>query len=164
MTAEPAFQLAQINIARFRLPAEHVANRDFMDALDVVNAIAEASDGFVWRLTGDGNDATDVPVNDDPHVIANMSVWRDLDALAAFVYRQPDHLAIMKRRKEWFDHIGVYQVLWWVPAGHRPTVAEGMARLAQLEENGPLADAFTFKRPFAAPDGTPALPVQDECA
>ena len=158
------FELAQINIARFRLPADHVANRDFMDALDGVNAIAEASDGFVWRLAGDGNNATDVPVTDDPHVIANMSVWRDLDALAAFVYRQPDHLSMMKRRKEWFDHIGIYQVLWWVPAGHRPTVAEGMARLALLEAHGPAAEAFTFKRPFAAPDGTPALPVQDECA
>jgi hypothetical protein len=164
MTAEPAFQLAQINIARFRLPADHVANRDFMDALDGVNAIAEASDGFIWRLTGDGNDATDVPVTDDPLVIPNMSVWRDLDALAAFVYRQPAHLSIMRRRKEWFGHIAVYQVLWWVPAGHRPTVAEGMARLALLEANGPTAEGFTFKRPFAAPDGTPASPVQDECA
>lgn len=158
------YELAQINIARFRLPPEHVANRDFMDALDAVNAIAEASEGFVWRLTGEGNDATDVPVDDDPHVIANMSVWRDLDALAAFVYRQPGHLAIMKRRKEWFDPIGVYQVLWWVPAGHRPTVAEGLARLAALAAEGSTAEAFTFKQPFAAPDGTPALPVQDECA
>lgn len=159
-----AYELAQINIARFRLPADHIANRDFMDALDGVNAIAEASDGFVWRLTGDGNDATDVAVTEDPLVIPNMSVWRDLDALAAFVYRQPDHLAIMRRRKEWFDHIAVYQVLWWVPAGHRPSVAEGMARLAIVEAGGATAEAFTFKRPFAAPDGMPALPVQDECA
>lgn len=158
------YELAQINIARFRLPADHVANRDFMAALDGVNAIAEASDGFIWRLTGEGNDATDVAVTDDPLVIPNMSVWRDLDALAAFVYRQPEHLSIMRRRKEWFDHIAVYQVLWWVPAGHRPTVAEGMARLAMLEAIGAGPEAFTFKQPFAAPDGTPALPVQDECA
>ncbi len=158
------YQLAQINIARFRLPAEHVANRNFMDALDAVNAIAEASDGFVWRLVGEGNDATDVAVNDDPHVIANMSVWRDVKALAAFVYRAPEHLAIMRRRKEWFDHIAVFQVLWWVPVGHRPTVAEGLACIDKLAANGSTAAAFTFKQPFAAPDGTPALPVQDECA
>lgn len=158
------YELAQINIARFRLPADHVANRDFMDALDAVNAIAEASDGFVWRLVGEGNDATDVAVNDDPHVIANMSVWRDVDALAAFVYRAPEHLAIMRRRKEWFDHIAVFQALWWVPAGHRPPVAEGMTRIDMLAANGSTAEAFTFKQPFAAPDGTPALPVQDECA
>ncbi|MGQ2935597.1 MAG: DUF3291 domain-containing protein [Sphingopyxis sp.] len=164
MPVEPAFQLAQINIGRFRLPPEHVANRDFMDALDHVNAVAEAADGFVWRLTGEGNNATDVPVTDDPHLIANMSVWRDIDALAAYVYRTPDHLTVMKRRKEWFDHMAVYQALWWVPAGHRPTVAEGMARIAMLDANGPTAEAFTFKQPFAAPDGTPALPIQDECA
>ena len=64
-----AYELAQINIGRFRLPPDHVANRDFMDALDHVNAVAEAADGFVWRLTGDGNNATDVPVTDDPHLI-----------------------------------------------------------------------------------------------
>ena len=158
------YELAQINIARFRLPADHVANRDFMDALDAVNAIAGARDGFVWRLVGEGNDATDVAVNDDPHVIANMSVWRDVAALAAFVYRDTEHLAIMRRRKEWFDHIAVFQALWWVPAGHFPTVAEGVARIDMLAANGPTADAFTFRQPFAAPDGTPALPVQDECA
>ena len=82
-----AYELAQINIGRFRLPPDHVANRDFMDALDHVNAVAEAADGFVWRLTGEGNNATDVPVTDDPQLIANMSVWRDIDALAAYVYR-----------------------------------------------------------------------------
>lgn len=164
MTADPAFQLAQINVARFRLPPDHVANRDFMDALDHVNALAEGSDGFIWRLVGEGGDATDVPVADDPHLIANMSVWRDVDALAAFVYRDPDHLAIMRRRKEWFDHMDAFQALWWVPAGHRPTVAEGMGRVAHLAAHGPSAHAFTFKQPFAAPDGMPAAPVQDECA
>jgi hypothetical protein len=158
------YELAQINISRFRLPAEHVANRDFMDALDHVNAVAEAADGFIWRLIGEGNNATDVAVTDDPLVIANMSVWRDLDALAAYVYRTSDHLAIMKRRKEWFDHKDSRVALWWVPAGHRPTVAEGLARIAMLDANGPSAEAFSFKRPFAAPDGTPALPIEDECA
>lgn len=157
-------ELAQINISRFRLPADHVANRDFMDALDHVNAVAEAADGFVWRLVGEGNNATDVAVTDDPHVIANMSVWRDIDALAAYVYRTPDHLAIMRRRKEWFDHGQSYMALWWVAAGHRPTLAEGLARIAALEAKGPTAEAFSFRRPFAAPDGTPALPVRDECA
>ena len=146
-----AYELAQMNIARFRLPADHVANRDFMAALDGVNAIAEASDGFVWRLTGEGNDATDVAVTDDPLVIPNMSVWRDLDALAAFVYRQPEHLSIMRRRKEWFDHMAVYQVLWWVPAEHRPSVVEAAERLAHLREYGATVQAFTFRHAFTAP-------------
>ena len=156
--------LAQINVARLLHPEGDERVAEFFANLDRVNALAEQSDGFVWRLTGEGNNATDVPVTDDPHLIANMSVWRDIDALAAYVYRTPDHLTVMKRRKEWFEHMAVYQALWWVPVGHRPTVAEGMARIATIEALGPTAEAFTFKRPFAAPDGTPASPVQDECA
>src|SRR3546814_20722532 len=92
-------------------------------------------------------------LTDDPHLIANMSVWRDIDALAAFVYRTPDHLTVMNRRKEWFEHMAVYQVLWWVPAGHRPTVAAGLARLAMLDAPGPTAEALTFKRHFSRSEG-----------
>jgi Domain of unknown function (DUF3291) len=159
------FQLAQINIARFRAPVDHPNNANFMNALDAVNAFAEASDGFIWRLVGDGNNATDVEVDpDDSQLIVNMSVWRDVDALGAFVYRQPDHLGVMRRRKEWFDTIATYQVLWWVPIGHRPSVAEGLEKLALLAKMGPSADAFTFRVPFAAPDGMPAHPILDECA
>src|SRR3546814_14483418 len=142
----------------FRLPPEDVANRDFRGAFVHVNAVAEASDGFIWRLTGDGNDATDVPVTDDPHLIANMSVWRDLDALAVFVYRRPDHLAVMTRRKEWFDNIGVYQVLWWVPAGHRPALAEGMARVAVLGGKRRSAEASIFKGRSPVPEPAPGVP------
>jgi Domain of unknown function (DUF3291) len=159
------YQLAQINIARFRLPKQHEANSDFMNALDHVNAKAEASAGFVWRLVGEGNDATDVDMGaDDPHLIVNMSVWIDVEALADFTYRQADHLAIMRRRREWFDHMGVYQALWWIPTGHRPTVEEGMAKVRLIADQGPTAEAFTFRDVFAAPDGTPATPVLDECA
>jgi hypothetical protein len=93
-----------------------------------------------------------------------MSLWRDVDALAAFVYRQSDHLTFMRRRKEWFEKIDVFMALWWVPADHIPTVAEGMARIASLKERGPSAEAFTFRQPFPAPDGMPAHPVLDECA
>lgn len=159
------YNLAQINVGRFIHLRDDPANADFMNALDDVNAIAEKSPGFVWRLVGDGNDATDiVPDDSDPQLLVNMSVWSDLEALGAFVYRQPDHLAFMRRRKEWFEKMDVFQALWWVPAGHEPTVAEGMAKVAQLSEQGPTADAFTFRNPFPAPDGKPATPVLDECA
>lgn len=159
------YELAQINVGRFRLPADHPANAEFMDALDAVNALAEASDGYVWRLVGDGNDATDVEVDaSDPNLIANMSVWRDVESLAAFAYRSPEHLAIMRRRREWFEHMTAYMALWWVPAGHRPTVAEGVEKIAALAANGPSPEAFSFREPFPAPDGTPAHPVLDECA
>ena len=159
------YHLAQINVGRFIHLREDAANADFMAALDPVNAHADAAPGFVWRLVGDGNDATDlVPDESDPQLLPNMSVWRDVDALASFVYRNADHLSFMRRRKEWFEKIEIFQALWWVPAGHIPSVAEGMAKVARLAQYGPTAEAFTFRQPFAAPDGMPAMPVLDECA
>lgn len=156
--------LAQVNIARFRLPAEDPVNADFMNALDRVNALAEGSPGFVWRLTGEGNNATDLKPYDDPNIAVNMSVWESVDALAAFAYRNLEHRAVMRRRREWFEEVPVYMALWWVPVGHEPTVEEAKARLALLEKLGPTAEAFTFKQPFAAPSGNDVAPVLDECA
>ena len=159
------YQLAQINIGRFRLPVDHPANAAFMNALDAVNALAEGSDGFIWRLVGEGNNATDVEVvADDPLLLVNMSVWRDVETLGAFVYRQSDHLTYMRRRKEWFETMDVFQALWWVKADHTPTVAEGLERIARLKANGPSVDAFTFRAPFSTPDGMAAYPAVDECA
>lgn len=148
------FELAQINVARFIRDKDDPANAPFMAALDHVNAQAEASPGFVWRLKGDGNNATDVEaIPGDTRFIVNMSVWRDMTALAAFVYRQSDHVAVFRRRQEWFEPMETSVALWWVPAGHRPTVEEGMAKLATLASNGPTPEAFTFRTPFAAPAG-----------
>ncbi len=142
--------VAQINVARFRLPRDHPANQGFMDALDHVNAMADASDGFVWRLVGDGdgdgNDATDIEaVPGDPNVLINMSVWRDVAALEAFAYRQPDHRKVLARRADWFDEVAPSFALWWVPVGHIPTVQEGLDRLAQLGREGPGDEVFTFR-------------------
>lgn len=158
------YHLAEINIARFRVPIDDPVNAEFIAALDSVNAIADGFDGFVWRLTGDGGDATDIKPYDDPNIAVNMSLWRDLDSLAGFTYRNPEHLAIMRRRKEWFDRMELYVVLWWVPAGHIPTVEEGKARLELLRHHGPHADAFTFRTPFPAPDSGEIEPVLDTCA
>jgi len=159
------FHIAQINIARFVKPKDHPDNAGFMDALDHVNAQADGAPGFIWRLVGEGNDAISIDaIPDDPRLAVNMSVWTDIEALAAFVYRNPDHLAIMRRRREWLEQMDLYQALWWVPVGHVPTVAEGMARLQLLSLKGPTAEAFTVRQNFAAPDGTPASPILDECA
>lgn len=145
------FQIAQINIARFRLPPDHPDNREFVDNVDRVNAIAEAAPGFVWRLIGDGNNALDVKAFDDPHIAVNLTVWTSLEALSDFVYRNPDHLDIMRRRKQWFGHLDLYMALWWVPEGHRPTLHESVAKLDLLGRNGPSAEAFTFRQPFPPP-------------
>ena len=137
--------------------------KDFADNLDPVNAQAEASPGFVWRLTGDGNNATDLLPFDDALIAINMSVWTDIPSLGAYVYRS-GHIQFMRRRREWFEHMDLYMVLWWVPAGHRPTIDEAKAKLALLEANGPTPEAFSFKVPFPAPDAQSVAPVLDECA
>jgi hypothetical protein len=145
------YQLAQLNVGELKAPLDSPELKDFVDNLDRINALAEAADGFVWRLVGDGNDATSLrPLGEN--VIVNMSVWRDADSLRRFVY-QSAHTPIMKRRREWFARMmDAYMCLWWVPAGHRPTVAEAVARLRQLRQHGPTPESFTFGEAFAAPD------------
>ncbi|MEQ1782821.1 MAG: DUF3291 domain-containing protein [Hyphomonadaceae bacterium] len=159
------WHLAQVNIGRFIRPPEDPANADFMNALDHVNALAEASPGYVWRLKGEGNNATDIrPSEADPRLAINMSVWESVDHLAAFAYRNMDHRGVMRRRREWFEEMSVYMALWWIPAGSIPTIADAMQRLALLEANGPTLEAFTFRQPFPLPGGNAVAPVLDECA
>ncbi|RBP53671.1 DUF3291 domain-containing protein [Arenicella xantha] len=158
------YHLAQLNIALFRLPKEHPDNKEFIDNLDRVNAIAETQEGFVWRFTGEGNDAMDVQAFDDPNIASNMSLWTDLNSLGAFVYRNKEHREIMRRRGEWFDKIDFYLVLWWVPAGHTPTLEEAKEKLELLTKGGPTEKAFTFKEPFPSPDESKVSPILDECA
>jgi hypothetical protein len=145
------FELAQLNIARLKAPIESPLLADFVANLDRINAIAEASDGFKWRLiTDDGNATSPRPFGDD--VIVNMSVWRDLEALRNYVHHSA-HVEIMKRRREWFARAAeAYAVLWWVAAGHRPTVSEAAGRLENLRRYGSSPAAFTFGKAFPAPD------------
>ena len=158
------YHLAEINVGRLKAPVDHPMIADFKNNLDRINALADSMPGFVWRLVGEGNNATDIqPKPDDPLFAVNMSVWTDMDALAGFVYRSA-HRDIMRRRREWFEHMEIYMCLWWAPVGHTPTVEEALAKLALYERLGPTAEAFSFKTPFPAPDGRPAVPVLDECA
>lgn len=145
------YQLAQINIATFRMPISDPVNASFIAELDRVNALAESAPGFIWRLVGEGNNALDLRAFDNPNIAINMSVWQDVDALANFVYRNEAHRAIMRRRREWFNRMDFHLALWWVEAGHRPTIAEGKARLEMLAQVGPSTDAFLFSRPFSPP-------------
>jgi len=145
------WHLAQLNVARALAPLEDPLLVDFVAALDGVNALAEGSPGFVWRLKGEDGNATSIRINDDPRMIVNMSVWESVEALFDFAYRS-DHTRIMTRRREWFEKpSGAYMVLWWVPSGHRPRIEEAMARLECLDREGPTARAFTFKTRFPAP-------------
>ncbi|MEU3842092.1 DUF3291 domain-containing protein [Streptomyces sp. NPDC028635] len=156
MTDAP-FELAQVNIARLRFPLDSPELKDFVDGLDPVNADADAADGFVWRLQSDGGDATDIAVFGDEWLIINMSVWRDSDALTAFMYRGL-HRELLARRREFFERVReAMATLWWVPAGHRPTVAEAEARLLHLRTHGPTPYAFTLRAPFPAQHAEPVL-------
>ena len=158
------YHLAQINVGKLKAPIDAPETADFKNNLDRVNTLAEASPGFVWRLTGEGNDATDLVAFDDPLIITNMSVWESPAALGAFVYRS-GHLEIMRRRAEWFEPMDVFMALWWVPAGHEPTVAEAIGRLDLLRRKGPGPEAFTFRELYPAPDAQAAPPpVLDRCA
>jgi hypothetical protein len=160
------WHLAELNIGRFAAPLDSPGLKDFVDNLDRINALAEAAPGFVWRLTGEGNNATDIrPFEDDPMMAVNLSVWSDLAALGAYVYRS-DHVAIMRRRREFFEvPTEAFMALWWVPAGHIPTIAEAIERLQHLREHGPSPFAFSFREPFAPPSGDIGVePVLDECA
>ena len=144
------WHLAQLNIARLRAPLDSPELADFVAALDPINALADAAPGFVWRLQTEDGDATSIRAFDDHMLIVNMSVWESLDALSDFVYRS-DHRAVMAGRRQWFDRMAeAYTVLWWVPAGHEPTVEEAKARLETLRRGGPSAEAFTFKAPWPA--------------
>jgi len=148
----PAYQLAQMNIARFLKPMDHPDMAGFVKMLDPLNHHADTAPGFVWRLTDEGsNNATSIAFYDDPLQLVNMSVWADVDSLRNYVYRS-EHAAMVKRRAEWAEAMeSMYIVLWWVPAGHTPDLAEGDARLKLLQAQGPTAEAFTFARKFPPP-------------
>lgn len=144
------FHLAQINVARALAPLDDPLLADFVERLDDINALADSSPGFVWRLQSDSGNATDIQVSADPKFIVNMSVWEDLDALFAYVYRS-DHLQVMAQRRRWFEKPSkAFMALWWLPAGMLPSVEEGLRRLEILERRGPTPQAFTFKMPFDA--------------
>lgn len=145
------YHLAQYNIARVLAPLDSPQLADFVANLDRINGIGDRSPGFVWRhQTAEGN-STAVRVRGDPMIIINFSVWEDADSLFEYTYRS-DHAEVFRRRREWFDpHDGYYLVLWWVPAGHEPTVEEAEERLGYLEEHGPSPHAFTLKERFPPP-------------
>ncbi|MCW2915447.1 MAG: hypothetical protein JWN52_3515 [Actinomycetia bacterium] len=145
------FHLAQVNISRMRLPLDHPEMAEFMALLDPINALAEGTPGFVWRLTGgESNDATSIRPFEDDTIMINFSVWSSRQALWDFVYRS-EHLDPLRRRREWFTRVAdPYLVLWWIPAGHTPTVAEAIERLDLLRREGPTPHAFTFREAFDA--------------
>jgi hypothetical protein len=161
-----AYELAQLNIGIVKGAMDSPVMAGFVASLERINAVADHSPGFVWRLQTEGGDATSIRPFEDENTLVNMSVWRDVESLNAYVYSSA-HVEVMRRRREWFERMNeAYLVLWWVPKGHRPTVAEAIARLAVLRAKGPTAAAFNFRQAFPPPDAaTTERPVTfgDEC-
>ena len=148
---ENGYHLAQLNIGRTKASPDDPIMDGFMKRLDEINAIADRSPGFVWRLQTEDGNATSIHAFDDPLLLVNMSVWESIDEFREFTYRST-HKELLQQRADWFDrHEGPYQVMWWVPAGHIPSVEEAKERLETLIEHGPTPEAFTFRDRFAPP-------------
>jgi heme-degrading monooxygenase HmoA len=140
--------LAQINIARMKGALEDPVMAGFVARLEEINALADGSPGFVWRLQTTEGNATYLRPYDDERIIVNMSVWESIEHLRAYVY-QSAHAEVLRQRREWFERIDrLALALWWIPAGHVPSVDEGKKRLEALERLGPTPFAFTFKTTF----------------
>ena len=151
---ENQYHLAQFNIAIPLNPLDSPEMKEFMDALDNINKLAEESNGFVWRLKGsDDSNSTDCKSEEYPDAILTLSVWKDVDSLKEFVYKS-HHASYMAKRSQWFakhDNDIPYQVLWWIRNDHTPTIKEAVDKIKFLKEHGPSIDAFTFRSPFSNP-------------
>lgn len=145
------WHIAQYNIARLLRPLDDPATADFVRDLDRINGLGDATPGFVWRHKNADGNSTDVRVRNDPMMIINFTVWDSIDALWRFTYHSA-HVEVFRRRREWFAHLDdPYLVLWWVPAGYVPSVAEAEERLDDLIANGASPRAFSFKQRFDPP-------------
>ncbi len=144
------YHLAQLNLARARYPMEAPEMQGFVDNLENINALAEDSPGFIWRLQTESGDATEIDYY-GPGWLVNMSIWESTEALQDFVFRTA-HAEFMSQRKQWFDRLELaYVVLWWVPAGHVPDLDEANQRLEMLRAQGPGPQAFNFRQSFPPP-------------
>ena len=142
------YHLAQINIGRILGPMDSPIMAEFAANLEPINTLAENSEGFVWRLKDDSNNATDMKYFEDDAMIVNMSVWKSIEALSHYVYKTA-HAEIFKKRNQWFEKMReMHMVLWYIPATHTPTVAEAMERLEYRRKNGDTPYAFTFKKKY----------------
>src|SRR6476661_5996646 len=141
MLQPPHHQLAQFNIARIKYPLDDPRMREFVDNVERVNRLAEKIEGFIWRLQDESGHAMNMLVYDDPHVLPNLTVWENVEALERFVWKTA-HKRFYERRAAWFEQPDPTLVMWWIPVGARPSMKEGVARLDYLRVHGPTDYAF----------------------
>ena len=142
------YHLAQVNIGRIKGPLGDPRMTGFVQRLDEINALADQSPGFVWRLQTPQGNATYLRPYEDDRILVNMSVWESLEALKNFVYRTA-HAQLLRQRQDWFERFaGASLALWWVPVGHLPGMDEAKKRLEYLDAHGSSEFAFTFHNIF----------------
>ena len=145
------FSLVQLNVAIAVADMESAVMQGFVSRLDEINALAEGSPGFIWRLKDESGNATSIRAFDDPDLLLNMSMWKDVASLRYFVYKSA-HVELLRNKKTWFKQPSEnYQVLWWVEEGSIPTFSQASEKLAKIQEYGPTADAFDFSKVFDPP-------------
>jgi len=145
------YHLAQVNVAKMLEPLNSPVMADFVNNLDVINALAEQSEGFIWRLKDDQNSAVSIKAFDDDLLIINMSVWENVESLFNYVYKS-NHLNVFKRKSEWFTRMtNMHMAMWYIPIHHVPTAAEAIDRLEHIRKHGETPYAFTFKNRFDPP-------------
>jgi len=146
------YWLAQLNIAPAKDEMDSPVMQGFVSRLDEINALADCSDGFVWRLQTEKGDATSIREFDDALVLVNLSVWEDLETLRQFVFRTL-HAELIKNRAEWFRKMDTnHLVMWWIPHGHVPSVEEAKTKLEYIRQHGPTQEAFNLAKPFPTPE------------
>ena len=154
------YHLAQVNIARMLAPLTDPLMAGFVAELNAINALADNSPGFLWRLQTPEGNATDIRPYEDDLILVNLSLWASLADLSTFVYKSR-HRQVLQQRHQWFQRFnGPYVALWWVLSGHIPTVEEAKERLSYLSANGETPYAFSFKKPFPTPEAVSDLPAQ----
>src|ERR1700678_4289780 len=135
--------IAQLNIGRFRYPTDDPRMATFMTNLDRINTLAERSEGFVWRLKDNSNNATAIRPASDLSMAVNLSVWGSVEALERFVWATV-HKQFYNRKGDWFEKAGTpHFVMWPIPSGHIPSLEEATERLDHLTRNGD-SDDFAF--------------------
>lgn len=146
------YHIAEINIAKMKgVNIGDAIMKEFVENLDTVNQIAEKSEGFIWRLKDENNNATSLNPYNDVQIIINVSVWESIETLENFMYRT-FHSDFLKRRKEWFNAFGTaHTAMWWIPEGHIPTLQEAVEKLDYLQKNGASINSFDFKNKFPPP-------------
>ncbi|WP_299962405.1 DUF3291 domain-containing protein [uncultured Roseobacter sp.] len=139
------YHLAELNVGRLVAPTDDPRVADFMANLDRINGLGKRMPGFVWMMEGSGEPGTGNTKNaidGDPLYVSNLTVWESVETLEQFVWGTI-HKQFYERRTEWFEVLkDMHFAMWWVPAGHRPTLEEALDRLAHLKEHGNSDHAF----------------------